>query len=58
MLGRQADLESPYSYIIKVSIYLIKHFPVPIRVRFQGLPLPHCHGQQKSPTAKELYCNS
>ena len=32
MLGRQADLEGPYSYVIEVPIYLVEHFPVPVMV--------------------------
>ena len=34
MLGRQADLKSPYSHIVKVSIDLIKHLPVSVQIRF------------------------
>ena len=34
MLGGQADLKSPYSHVIKVSIDLIKHLTVSVRVRF------------------------
>ena len=30
MLGRLANLESPDGYIIKVTIYLMKHFPVSV----------------------------
>ena len=39
MLNKQADLKSPYSHVIKVPIYLVEHLTVPIRIRFQGLPL-------------------
>ena len=46
VLGGQADLESPYSHVIKVPIYLIEHLPIPVRIRFQGLPLLHDHRQQ------------
>ena len=41
MLGRLANLESPDGYIIKVTIYLMKHFPVSVWVCFQGLPFMH-----------------
>ena len=34
MFGRQADLKIPYSHVIKVSIDLIKHLPVSVRVHF------------------------
>ena len=30
MLGRQADLESPYSHIIKILVDLIEHLPVSV----------------------------
>ena len=46
MLGGQVDLESPYSHVIEVPIYLVKHLPIPVRIRFQGLPLLHGHRQQ------------
>ena len=39
VLGGQGDLESPYSYVVKVPIYLIKHLAVPVRIRLQALPL-------------------
>ena len=35
MLGRQADLESPYIHVIKVPIDLIEHLPVSIRILFR-----------------------
>ena len=47
ILGGQADLESPYSYVIKIPINLIKHLPVLVRVCFQGLSLSLFHGQQR-----------
>ena len=47
VLSRQADLECPYCYIVKISIYHIKHLPIPIRVRLQGLSLSHGHIQQR-----------
>ena len=42
--GKQADLKSPYSHVIKVPIDLIKHLLISILVRFQGLPFSHGHG--------------
>ena len=45
MLDGQVDLKGPYSHIIKISINLIKHLPIPIRLRFQGLTFSHGHGQ-------------
>ena len=48
MLGRLADLESPYHHVIKVPIYLIEHLPVSVWVRFQGLPFSHGHRQRES----------
>ena len=47
ILGGQADLESPYSYVIKIPINLLEHLPVLVRVCFQGLSLSLCHGQQR-----------
>ena len=47
MHDRYADLESPYSHIIKVPINLIKHLLISIRVCFQGHPVSHGHGQQR-----------
>ena len=47
MLSGQADLKSPYGHIVKIPINLIKHFPVPVRICFQGFPLSHDHGQQR-----------
>ena len=44
MLSKQA--ENPYSHVIKVPIDLIEHFPVSIRVCFQGLSFLHGHKQQ------------
>ena len=44
VLDEQVDLESPYSYIIKILIYLVEHLSVPVGVHFQGLPFPHSHG--------------
>ena len=47
MLGKQANLESPYSYVVKIPINLIEHLSVPVRVCFQGLSLLHSHEQQR-----------
>ena len=44
MLGWQADLEGSYIHFIKVPIYLVEHLLVLVGVRFQCLPLLHCHG--------------
>ena len=41
--NRQADLKSPYGHVVEIPINLIS---VPVRICFQGLPLPHGHGQQ------------
>ena len=38
MLGREADLESPDGYIVKVTIYLIEHLLAFVRVCFQVFP--------------------
>ena len=46
MLGRWVDLEGPNGHIIKVTVYLIEHLLVSVRVRFQGLPFSYGHGQQ------------
>ena len=45
MLNRWVELEGLYSHVIKISINLIKHLSVPVRVRFQGLAFSHEHGQ-------------
>ena len=45
MLGGQADLEGSYSHVIKIPINFIKHLPVPVGIRFQGLTISHGHGQ-------------
>ena len=47
VLDKQAELESLYSHVIKIPIYLIEHLLVPIRIRFQGLPHSHGHKQQR-----------
>ena len=62
-LGRQADLQSPYSHVIKVPIYLVKHLPVSVRICFQGLPLSHDHKQQRiqgprNPTIDRYFINN
>ena len=46
MLSRKANLKCPYCYIFKISIYLIKRLPIPIRVSFQSFTLSHHHGQR------------
>ena len=46
MFNGQADLESPYSHVIKVPIYLVEHLLIPIKIRFQDLPLSYGHRQQ------------
>ena len=46
MLSRKANLKRPYCRVFKISIYLIKRLPIPIRVSFQFLTLSHHHGQQ------------
>ena len=50
MLSGQANLEIPYSYIIKIPIYLVEHLPIPIEVRFQSL----YHGQQRVQRPRSL----
>ena len=47
VLDKQADLESPYSHVIKIPTYLVEHLLVPVRISFQGLPLSHGHRQQR-----------
>ena len=47
MLGREADLESADGDVIEVTIYLIVHFPVSVRVHFQGLSFSHGQGQKR-----------
>ena len=46
MLSGQTDLKCPYCYILKISIYLVKHLLVSIWVCLQSLPLLHSHRQQ------------
>ena len=43
VLDGQADLESSYRHIVKVPIYFVEHFPVSIKISFQGFPLVHGH---------------
>ena len=43
MLDGQVELESPYSHVIEVPIYLVEHLLVLVRICFQGLPLSHGH---------------
>ena len=38
MLGREADLKSTDDHVFKVTIYLVVHLPVFVRVRFQDFP--------------------
>ena len=47
MLGGQSDLKGPYGHVIKISINLIKHLSVPVRVCFQGLTFSHGHRQDR-----------
>ena len=46
VLGEQADFKSPYGHVVEIPINLIEHLPVPVRICFQGLPLPYGHRQQ------------
>ena len=41
MLGWQAKLESANGHIVKVTINLVKHFPVSVRIGFQGFSFSH-----------------
>ena len=41
VIGRQADLESPYGQVVKVTIYFIEHLPISVQVCFQGFLLSH-----------------
>ena len=41
VLSKKADLKSTNGHVFKVTIYLIVHFPIPVRVCFQDLPLSH-----------------
>ena len=43
VLSGQANLKRPYGYILKISIYLVKHFPISIRVSSQSFTLSHNH---------------
>ena len=45
MLSWEAALENADEDVIKVTLYLIVHLPVFVRVRFQGLPISHGQGQ-------------
>ena len=45
MLGWEAALESANGDVIKITLYLIVHLAVSVRVRFQGLPISHGQGQ-------------
>ena len=47
MLSWEAILESTDGDVIKVTIYLIVHLLVSVRVRFQGLPFSHGQRQQR-----------
>ena len=46
MLDKQVDHESPYSYVIKVPLYLVEHLLILVEICFQGLPFLHGHRQQ------------
>ena len=48
MLGWQAELESAYGHIVKVTINLVEHFPISVRIGFQGFSFFHGQRQQKS----------
>ena len=47
MLSWEAALESVDGYVIIVTLYLIVHLLVPVRVGFQGLPFLHGQSQQR-----------
>ena len=47
MLGWEAALESADGDVIKVTLYLIVHLLVSIRVRFQGFLFLHGQRQQR-----------
>ena len=56
MLGREADLESPDGYIVKVTIYLIEHLLAFVRVCFQVFPSRMVKDSGES-RAEESYYN-
>ena len=47
MLSWEAALENADEDVIKVTLYLIVHLPVFVRVHFQGLPISHGQRQQR-----------
>ena len=47
MLGWEATLESANGNVVKITLYLIVHLSVSVRVRFQGFPFSHGQGQQR-----------
>ena len=47
MLSWEAALESADSDVVIVTLYLIVHLPVPVRVGFQGLPFSHGQRQYR-----------
>ena len=47
MLSWEAALGSVDGDIIKITLYLIVHLLVSVRVRFQGLPFSHGQRQQR-----------
>ena len=46
MVHGKPYLEGSYGHILKNSIYLVKSFPISVRLCFQGLTFSHRHGQQ------------
>ena len=47
MLIWEAALESVNGDVVIITLYLIVHLPVPVRVGFQGLPFSHRQSQQR-----------
>ena len=47
VLYRQASLECADGDVIVVSLYLVIHLPIPIRVGFQGLSFSYGQGQER-----------
>ena len=46
MVHGKPHLEGSYGHILKIFIYLIKSFPIYVKLGFQGLSFSQCHGQQ------------
>ena len=45
MFDKEANLKGSHRHILKVPIYIIIHFLIPIRVSPEDLSFPHGHRQ-------------